>query len=477
MFISPDTIVAISSPAGAAGRAVVRLSGPRAIELAGSDFASRPTLAELGGFRAVEGVLALDGGLESPACAYLFRAPASFTREDLVELHIPGAAPLATALVEELIAKGARGAQPGEFTARAFFSGRIDLSSAQAVADVIDAASRSQLSAALWALQGQVARLCRQAGEELTEALASVEASIDLADEAIELDSPADLSARLGGLAGRLNDLAGRAGELPESADRPRVVLAGLPNVGKSSLLNALSGTDRAIVSAMAGTTRDVLSATAALREGALAELIDAAGLAQAPRGLEQSAQQAAQRAIARADAVVAVLDLSRATFEADLDLLDRLASLNEAAPLVIAANKADLVEPPGARLQAIAWAAGQRLGALGRAPAGILAVSALRGTGLDDLRELLADQLHLAPTRSGEAIGLHRRQRRCLEQAGAAIGRAAALLEAAPTVSDVAELVAVELRDALAQLGQITGQVVTDDVLASIFRRFCVGK
>lgn len=181
MFRTDETIVAISTPAGSAGRAIVRLSGPEAVELSQQVFQlATGRLTEMGGFRAADGLLAIGSSdIELPCRVYVFRAPRSFTREDVVELHVPAAA---ASLTSELIEAGARQAEPGEFTARAFFSGRIDLSAAEAVADVVDAADDAQLRSAMAALGGNIWRLCERAASEIADTLASVEASIDLAE-------------------------------------------------------------------------------------------------------------------------------------------------------------------------------------------------------------------------------------------------------------------------------------------------------
>jgi len=477
MMTTDDTIVAISTAAGTAARAIVRLSGPDAIACAQAVFTSRQGhLADLGGFRAVDGIAtASEAAITVPCRAYLFRAPRSYTRQDVVELHIPGSPPVVTALNDQLIAHGARCAEAGEFTARAFFSGRLDLSAAEAVADVINADDDSQLRSAMSALGGRVHRLCSEAAGELADVLAGVEAAIDLADEHLEEDRPADLARRLTDLGATLRDTARRAADMPDTAQHATAVIAGRPNVGKSSLLNALTGTDRAIVSATAGTTRDVLSASMTLRGGQAITLLDVAGFMPAGDSLEAAADTAARRAVARADAILFVVDASQASdLDADLSLLTGVLQANARAPWLLIANKIDAVAAPPTVLADLA----RRIAHLiqGDAPP-LMATSCNSATGLDELSDTLADLLDLSAARGGGAMGLHRRQKRCLLAAAQAAANAADLLNDATEVSDVAELAAIELRDALAELGQISGHVVTEDILGRIFARFCVGK
>lgn len=466
-MILDDTIAAISTAAGNAARAIVRLSGPAAVALGQTVFAPA-SLADIGGFRSVDGRISLGrSGIQTPCVAYVFRAPRSYTRQDVVELHIPGGGVMAAELLRQLVEAGARRAEAGEFTARAFFAGRIDLSAAEAVADVINAADDAELRSAVAAMGGKVHRLCEAAASRLADTLAVVEASADLATENLELDDPVELSERLRRLARELAGVARRAGDTPETARRAHAVIAGRANVGKSSLLNAMTGTDRAIVSATAGTTRDVLTAAMTLPGGQSVTVCDAAGFVGAGLGLDAAADSAARSAVATADVIIFVVDACGDCFGADARLLAESTRANPRAPLIILANKIDV-------------ARGDALDRVSRAlkPDGpLIATSCVFGAGLEAAAQALADKLDLSALRSGQAMGLHDRQKQCLLAAAGGARRAGDLLCAVEAVSDVAELAAFELRGALAQLGQISGQIVAEDILGRIFSRFCVGK
>lgn len=452
MFELDDTIAAISSSAGSAGRAIVRLSGPRALEITDSLFISDSpsAIADSPGFRSRVGIVQT-GSIELPAVVYIFRRPRSYTRQDVVELHIPGPAAGAESLLNSLIRLGAREAGPGEFTARAFFSGRIDLSQAQAVSDVIHASGEAQLRSAIAALQGRTSRLCASAASAIADVLAEVEASIDLGDELIDVVVPAELAHRLELVALELKRITENSTDISQIGQLPRVVIIGRPNAGKSSLLNVLSGTPRAIVSALAGTTRDVLSVEMQTPQGSSVMLQDIAGLVTDARdAITAAAQEAARAALSSADMIILLADASAP----DGDGLEPPEDCD--CPVLKVANKVDLRRPNDG-----AWD---------------VMISCRTLEGIDLLKARICDCLHLN-TGCSEALGLHHRQKRALSQAGEISLCAASLLRSAAEVSDVAELVSQDLRGALAELGSISGRIVSDDVLGRIFERFCVGK
>lgn len=470
MFRMHDTIVAMSSPAGSGPRAILRASGPDAQAIAERVFTPIPPrpLGMLGGFRAVQGLCRADERApQYPARALVFRAPRSYTRQDLIELHIPGNPLLAAALLEAMVQAGARRAEAGEFTARAFFSGRIDLSQAEAVCDLISSSSDTQRRSALAMLGGTVRQACAAASEDLANTLATVEASIDLAEEAIELACPQTLAAALTRRAEGLGDLATRAGDIPDAVEQPRVVLAGAPNAGKSTLLNALSGQDRAITSALAGTTRDVLSAPLPLPGSATVLLVDAAGLGYDRDPLARAAHEAARQAVQRADLLLLVVDSHNTN--AHPDLREEILAMNPNVPRMTVNTKADLIDASARE-------------ALRGAPVPpdhepVAVVSGQTGAGIDPLRHRISEMLDLSAERDAGSLGLHRRQKASLRTAEQACRNAAALLEGASDIAAVADIAAVEIREAIAHLGSIDGRALSEDILGRIFARFCVGK
>jgi len=506
-----DTIVAISSPAGAGERAIVRLSGPRAIAIADGVFTTRdsrlsPTgrLIHVPTYTVYAGVLSLPGsGMSVPATVYLMRAPKSYTREDVVEFHIgawPAVVPL---VVAGLIAAGARPAEPGEFTFRAFVSGRLDLAQAEAVAAVVGASSEATLRAAGDLLAGHLSREVAPLVERMRDVLALVEADLDFSDQDIALAPPREIAERIWTLQNDLAALGRRSRGLETFGGEVRLVLVGRPNAGKSSLFNRLLEADRAIVTPVPGTTRDELRA--ALHVGGLVlALSDIAGLEQnrdshlfprlaptdgrgdaegaagksgerkigdcpyfLPAGREAPGDELAGKArakalaaIGRADLVILCLDATAAYDDGDEDLAALVAS-----PMVVAVTKCDLAPPDRAR----AW-----LKARGIA-AEAAATSAVTGEGVEALRAALGRAVE-GGTVDREAVGpvVTARHRAAMEQAAAALERAAGV---ARREGGAGELVAVELREALDALGTITGAKAGADVLERIFARFCIGK
>ncbi|MEE9294696.1 MAG: tRNA modification GTPase [Phycisphaerae bacterium] len=462
-----DTIVAVSSPPGSGPRGIVRCSGPETMALVQRIFApqSGAKIDTVPGFRRLDGEVELEPGCAVPGEMYLFRAPRSYTRQDCVEFHVPGSPALLAMLVQRLIELGARAAQPGEFSARAFLSGAMDLTKVEAVAALIRSRSDAQLRAARRMMDGRLAETTDRILQQLAQLVALVEADIDFAQEPIEFITPADLKLRLHAIADALRRLIGSAQSTERIDVLPHILLIGRPNAGKSTLMNRLGGMDRSICAPAPGTTRDVLSAPIALDHGE-ALLLDAAGVDPAAEGLMHKAGKATLETAARVDLLCLVVDLS--TYP-DNSVLELTASV-VGTPCVVVGNKMDLIDDTD-RDARIAW-----LKSAGRGP--VCAISAKTGQGVDRCRQLLAEVLHLPETGVGDDVVLiTARQCEATETALAAVERCATEASAIGETIDRADILAFELREALESLGTIAGTVTTEDLLSRVFASFCIGK
>ncbi|HSA90781.1 MAG TPA: tRNA uridine-5-carboxymethylaminomethyl(34) synthesis GTPase MnmE [Burkholderiales bacterium] len=432
-----DTIAAIATPAGRGGIGVVRISGPRAPAIARAILGvlPEPRRATHAIFRDARGE-AVDEGL-----ALYFPEPNSYTGEPVLELQGHGGPVVMHALLAACLDAGARLAEPGEFTRRAFLEGKLDLAQAEAVADLIDAASREAARSALRSLSGEFSAALSALQSQVTELRALTEAMLDFPQEEVDALHRDDAAARLGAIRGALDDVMAKSRQGSLLRSGIHVVLAGRPNVGKSSLLNRLAGDERAIVTPVAGTTRDALREPVQI-EGVPLVLVDTAGLRVSADLVERIGIERARRELERADAVVAIYEAPRGK--------DELDNLPASVPVIEVYNKVDLA--PGFA-----------------APAGTLAVSAKTGEGIERLRQAI---LHAAGwSDTGESVFLAReRHLRALE-------RAREHLAAAARESRRWEFFAEELRLAHAALGSITGEFTADDLLGEIFARFCIGK
>ena len=377
-----DTIVAVSSPAGSAARGIVRISGPQAFDIAGQLFRADQgaALGDRPSHRRLAGELEIDRDCPRvPVVAYVFKAPKSYTGQDLIEFHLPGSVLVLNLAVGRLLEAGARQAQPGEFTARAFANGRMDLTEAEGVAAVIKARSDAQLAAANRLMHGAVSKRIHHLRERLADLLALIEAEIDFSEEEITFITAEQLARQTAALGEELKKIRARGLSEEQLNVLPTVALVGPPNVGKSRLLNRLSGLDRAICSPVAGTTRDMLSAPLELAR-CEALLVDMAGLGQAGSPIDRQAHELACSVAGQADLVVFVIDLCTEPVEPRLDLLEDLPERR--APVIYTANKVDLLDrgEASARCQAL------------RAEFNdvVLPISARTGEGLDRLRGLI---------------------------------------------------------------------------------------
>lgn len=443
---APDTIAAIATPAGRGGIGVVRVSGPLAKDVAAGILGALPNArhATLGAFRDARGD-AIDQGL-----ALFFPAPHSYTGEDVLELQGHGGPVVMGELLRRCLELGCRAAEPGEFTRRAFLNDRLDLAQAESVADLIDAASIEGARSAARSLAGEFSRRVHALVDALVELRVHVEACIDFPEEEIDAADLAWQHERLERLREALAVLLDNARQGAVLRDGLTVVLAGRPNVGKSSLLNRLAGDEVAIVTPVAGTTRDYVRATISI-EGVPIHLVDTAGLRDSEDPVERIGVERTWRAIAQEAGAALFVEEAGPTNAEDAVLLARLPAGLARARVV---NKIDL--------------SGDRAGRDDGAEESVIRVSALTGEGIESLRAWLLEMAGWRP--HGEGLFMAR-QRHLAALQGAVVH-----LEHA-SATQAFELKAEELRLAQSTLGQITGEVSADQLLGEIFGRFCIGK
>ena len=444
-----DTIAAIATPQGTGGISVVRVSGPNVGAIANQVIGRlpRPRQASLRPFAGSDGHQ-IDEGL-----AIYFPAPGSFTGEDVLELHGHGGPILVSEVLQSILNAGARPAAPGEFSERAFLNGRLDLAQAEGIADLINSATVTAARSAMRSLKGEFSEKINSFNLILADLRAYIEAAIDFPEEEIDFLTEGAVEARVSSASQRLSQLQVGASQGALLASGIRVVLAGRPNVGKSSLLNRLSTEDRVIVSDIAGTTRDVVTVSTEI-EGLKVELVDTAGLREAENALEAEGVKRARRAIEEADLTLLVVD----------DVLEAEGAnggLENEWPVptdyILVRNKCDL--------------SGRRIGTLDERSSPAVCVSAKTGAGLDALKRCIT---RAAGYQVGTEPPVMARQRHIQ-----AIIRARQHLVQAEThaVHGHGELVAEALRLAQDCLGEITGAVTTEELLGDIFSSFCIGK
>lgn len=455
MFSTTDTIVAIATPPGRGGIGIVRLSGPRAHDIAVQLLHRN---APLDARRATFATLTPSGDTARSAVPLspdhvivtYFRGPQSYTGEDVIEISAHGSPVVLNGIVSATAALGARLAAPGEFTLRAFLNGRVDLMQAEAVVDLIDAATPLQARVAFDQLNGTLTRAIGEIDETLFDLIARLEASVDFPDEGYHFVEPGALALGIRSLEARIERLLADAGRGRLIREGLQVAIVGPPNVGKSSLFNALVGTSRAIVTDVAGTTRDLITETVDIH-GVRVTLVDTAGLRSSPDPIEVEGVSRSRGAADVADLILDVADLSQTLGDQQSDIFIEVSDDKR----LIVATKADLP----AR-----WSR-----------PGVIEVSSLTGIGLDRLRQRIVDSLDTELQAERPAI-TNVRHIVLMQRAAAALSRAAAAADQDGRAMPE-EFVLADLQDARASLEEITGRRTPDDVLAHIFSKFCIGK
>jgi len=461
-----DTIAAIATPIGEGGLAVIRLSGSQSFQIADAAFqpvgrhSAKPSTASTHTIHF--GHIVRNGTTIDEVLLSVMRAPRTFTREDVVEITCHGGLLPAKLVLDTLLEKGARLAEPGEFTRRAFLNGRIDLAQAEAVADLIRSRTDLALRAANEQLAGKLSRRINTLRDDFLKVLAHVEAHIDFPDEDISPDTRDQLLARLERGIAFIDELLRTANEGQILRRGIRAAIIGRPNAGKSSLLNQLLGHDRAIVSPIPGTTRDTIEETANVR-GLPVVFIDTAGLRDSTDEIEKEGVRRSHKSLEQADLILHVLDSSEPLTHADQRYLSEFAHRKR----ILILNKSDLPQDPSAH---------SFTGALTRSAASSsrIPISCLTGFGIESLKDCIKDSIWSGEIRAEMLqVMINSRHQDALTRGRVATLRTLEALRADQPL----DLVALDLRIAVNAIGEIVGKTSTEDLLDMIFSQFCIGK
>jgi len=446
--IAAETIAAISTPAGEGAIALVRISGPNAIPIADKIFRGKESpLRFVSHVQHLGELVSESGNLIDQVMMSIHRAPASYTGEDLVEISCHGGTLVTAKVLEACLRTGARGARPGEFTERAFLNGKMDLTQAEAVIDLIRARTDLALRSATEQLEGKLGEKIANIRHDLVDLLAHIEASIDFSEEGIAPDEGDSLRARLDSVRGQIAGLLATADHGRILRDGVRVVIYGATNAGKSSLLNRLLGYERVIVSDTHGTTRDTIEETVNLR-GVPVRLLDTAGLRTSASDVEREGIARTERSLQKADLRLHIIDRS-VSQPAHFEQGSR--NGNE----IVVLNKSDLPEHSD-------W---QNVAAL--------RISCATGEGLDLLENEILSHFRTQNLRPENALAINIRHRDCLRRALEACDRARKTFH--ETISP--EYLSVDLNEALGAVGEVIGTVGVEQILDSVFSQFCIGK
>jgi len=455
-----DTIVAIATPIGEGGISVIRISGTEAFPISDKIFLGKTKLSDVQSHTAHFGkVVDYNGSYIDEAVAVVFKKPNSYTCEDVVEINCHGGYMVTQKVLQRVISAGARMAEPGEFTKRAFLNGRLDLTQAEAVGDLIHSQSEAAYKSSLRQLSGELSRQIKSVRDELLNLASLLELELDFSEEDVEFANRKVLSERLGGAIKVVDDLLKSFSVGKVYSEGVRVTIAGKPNAGKSSLLNALLQEDRAIVSEIPGTTRDTVTETISIG-GILFRLTDTAGLRETTDAIEREGVNRAQKEAEHSDIVILVIDYCEHNYNGSEPLYDKIADVcnNNGIKLLRAWNKIDLHKSEAPRKPD---------------HDNVFYVSALHGDGIDSLKKGLLKVAIGSQVNESSVVITNTRHRDTLHRARKSLQLASDTLKSGKS----GEFVAMDLRAGLNSLGEITGEITNEDILNNIFSKFCIGK